>query len=384
MKILFVAMQYIHSVRWINQLKDSGHEIYVFDCLDKPIHPELRWTIFTENWSKRKVAYIKGEYKLQKKYPTIFEKIEPILKVTASEKLQEFIMEIQPDLVHSLEMQSETYPVLKTRNKIEFNWAYSSWGSDIYLYQNQKTHQKKMIRVFSKLNYLFSDNFRDLRLAENLGFKNMIAGVFPGGGGYNLESFREYKKPASERKLILIKGYHHWAGKALVVLNALELIIEKVRHYDIYVYSAHDIVVEKIIELNTKHNLTIQYSSRYAQITHTELLVKFGEAKIAIGNNSSDGIPNTLLEAIAMGAFPIQSNPGGASEDFIEDGKNGLLINNPEDSIEIAKIIEIAIDDDDLIISAKRINSKIAEKKLDYNIIKEKVVNAYAKIASEL
>ncbi len=66
MKILFVCQQYIHSARWINQLKDSNHEIFVFDCLDRPVHEELSWTNYIGNWSKRKLPYIKGEDRLKK------------------------------------------------------------------------------------------------------------------------------------------------------------------------------------------------------------------------------------------------------------------------------------------------------------------------------
>ena len=39
---------------------------------------------------------------------------------------------------------------------------------------------------------------------------------------------------------------------------------------------------------------------------------------------------NTLLEAIVMGAFPIQLNPGGVTSEIIENGNNGLLIENPD------------------------------------------------------
>ena len=125
-------MQYIHSARWINQLKDSEHEIFLFDCLDMPIHEDLKWTKYTDNWSHRKLTYIKGEFWLEKNFPFLFSKIEPFLKVTASEKLKELIKEIKPDLVHSLEMQSETYPLLKVRRDINFKWAYSCWGNDVF------------------------------------------------------------------------------------------------------------------------------------------------------------------------------------------------------------------------------------------------------------
>jgi hypothetical protein len=383
MKILFVCQQYIHAARWINQLKDSGHEIYLFDSLDMPIHKELQWTNYTENWSKRKLPKLKGEYTLEKKTPSFFEKIEPLLKITASERLVVLIREIKPDLVHSLEMQSQTYHVLKARQKVDFKWAYSSWGSDLYLYQDKRRHRKKMIAVFSKLNYFFTDNHRDIGLAKKMDFKNTVAGVFPGGGGYHLDKYESYIKPALERNLIIIKGYHHWAGRALSVLNALELIIDSINNFEIYVYSAHDVVVQKVKELNGKHQLNIQCSSRHNQISHEELLEKFGKARIAIGNSISDGIPNTLLESILLGAFPIQSNPGNVTEDYIIDGENGLLINNPEDSQEIAEYLRRGLTNYDLIFTAFSKNQKIA-KNLDYNLIKRKVLDSYKTIENQL
>ena len=382
MKILFVCQQYIHASRWINQLKDSGHEIFVIDCLDKPIHKDLRWTNYITNWSKRKLPKIKGEYFLEKKRPKLFKKIEPFLKVTPSEKLVEIIKEIKPDLVHSLEMQSQTYHVLKARKKVKFKWAYFSWGSDIYFYQNNKQHKKTLKQVFSKLNYLFVDNRRDIKLAQNLGFIGKVCGVFPGGGGYHLEEYKEFIKPLKERNLILIKGYHHWAGRALIVLKALELIIDKVKEYKIYVYSAHDIVIHKIEELNKKYNINIEYSSRRKQITQVKLLKKFGEAQIAIGNNISDGIPNTLLEALILGAFPIQSNPGQVTEDYIENNINGMLIDDCNNPKEISNHILKALKNEGLQKNAFKINQQKI-KMLDYQKIKREVISIYNELSNK-
>ena len=127
----------------------------------------------------------------------------------------------------------------------------------------------------------------------------------------------------------------------------------------------------------------IEYISRKKEVSQTELLTLFAKAKIAIGNNISDGIPNTLLEAIILGAFPIQSNPGGVSEDYIKDGENGFLIQNPEDAIEISKLISKVLNNEELLDSAFLKNQKIS-KKLEYNVIRKKVLDAYSKIENKL
>jgi glycosyltransferase involved in cell wall biosynthesis len=384
MKILFVCMQYIHSVRWINQLKGVGHDIFVFDCLDRPIHEDLKWTNYTENWCQRKLPYIKGEYWLEKNVPLLFNKIEPFLKLTASQKLKELIQEIKPDLVHSLEMQSETYPLLNVRRDLNFKWAYSCWGNDIYFFKDLRIHNKKIANCLSLIDYCFLECTRDEKLITSINTNSEILGTtFPGGGGYYLDDYKKYCLEPQKRKLILIKGYEHLFGRALNILSALELIPELLKDYSIYVYSAHNTVVEKIKEINKKYNLSIEYSSRYNQITHDELLEKFGKAKIAIGNNVSDGIPNTLLEALISGAFPIQSNPGGASEDYIENGVNGFLINDPESIEEIVNHITKAIKNSDLINKAFEINQQKA-KELEYSKVKKKVLNTYKQIEKEL
>ncbi len=381
MKILFVCQQYIHSARWINQLRDTHHEVYVFDCLDHKIHEDLRWTHYTENWSKRKLPKIKGEYSLGKKFPRFYSFIEPWLKVTASEKLNEIIQKIQPDLVHSLEMQSETYHLLKVKKR--FLWAYFSWGSDLYLYQDKKAHSQKIRNVLSQIDYFFTDNSRDVSMAKELGFRGTQMPIYPGGGGYYLEKYKPFITPIEDRKLILIKGYHHWTGRALKILEAIELVTNEIPDYQIYVYSAHNIVVDKIKEMNKSLDTKIQYSSRHDQISHDKLLNLFGKARIAIASSISDGIPNTLLETIILGAFPIQSNPGKVTEDYITHNKNGFLITNPEDEKEISELIIRSIKETELLESAFQHNQKIA-KTLEYDFVREKVLNSYSNIEDSL
>tara|TARA_R110000787_G_scaffold184181_5_gene296058 strand:+ start:4291 stop:5442 length:1152 start_codon:yes stop_codon:yes gene_type:complete len=383
MKILFVCQQYIHSARWINQLKDAGHDIYVFDCLDRPIHKDLLWTNYTTGWTQRKLPKFKGEHFLKKRIPKLYNILKSYLEVTASERLNQLIHEIQPDLVHSLEMQSQTYHVQKVREQIDFKWAYFSWGSDLYFYQHKEKHVIKMKEVFKNLDYFFADNTRDLKLAKSLGFQKEVVNIFPGGGGYCLEDYQKYIQPVSERKLILIKGYHHWAGRALQVLNALELIIDEIKEYEIYVYSAHDSVVKKIEKLLKNQQLNIKYSTRKKEISHKELLQKFGAAQISIGNSVSDGIPNTLLESIILGAFPIQSNPGGATEDYIENNINGFLIEDPENPKEIASKIMIALKNEVLLNSAFEINKNIAQK-IAYFKVQKSVLEVYQNIENTL
>lgn len=70
MKILLVAMNSIHFVRWTDQLKDSGYEVYWFDILDMGRSARLPWVHQITGW-KQKFQNIKGRYFIKKKHPMV-------------------------------------------------------------------------------------------------------------------------------------------------------------------------------------------------------------------------------------------------------------------------------------------------------------------------
>ncbi len=362
MKILFISMPSIHAIRWIENLKDSPHELFWFDVLGRGKLETIEGVKQFTDWNHRKLPYIKGEYFLSKKAPLFFKFIQPFLEITANEKLEEIIKEIQPDVVHSFEMQSCSYPILKTMNKFSnVKWIYSCWGNDLYYYKNFKAHKLKIRKVLKRVNYLHTDCDRDFRLAQELGFLGKHTGVIPGGTGYRIDALIKYKKPIDERKIILIKGYQHIFGRALYVVKALENIYLNYPDFEIIVFGAH----QEIVSYIAQKQLPFKVYDRNG-LAQNELLKLMGSSLIYIGNNISDGMPNTLLESIVMGAFPIQSNPGNATSEIIDDGINGFLIQDPENCDEIQSTIIKALKDKSLIEKAYVLNSNIANQKLDY------------------
>jgi glycosyltransferase involved in cell wall biosynthesis len=104
----------------------------------------------------------------------------------------------------------------------------------------------------------------------------------------------------------------------------------------------------------------------------------FGRARIYIGLSISEAISTSLLEAIALGAFPIQSNTSCADE-WIIDGRSGFIV-PPEDPETVAYAIRKAINNNELVDNATLINEEIARKFLDYWVIKDKVIKFYTKL----
>lgn len=375
MKLLLISMPSIHVIRWIENLKETDIELYWFDILDRgKLETEIQLTQIT-NWKKRKIAPIKGEYWLSKNVPKLYEAFQPYLEVTIEEKMRKLLRQIQPDVVHSFEMHSCSIPILKIMNEFpKVKWAYSCWGSDLFYYQDFAAQRAKISSALQRIDYIHTDCQRDYDIAVQLGFQGKHLGIIPGGTGYKLNELKQLKTPHAERRIILVKGYEHHVGRGLNIVKALHQINNELKdnNLEVVVYGAHQPVIDYIFQ----NQLDYGYFDRHG-LSHSQLLEMMGKSLISIGNSLSDGMPNTLLEAIVMGAFPIQSNPGNVTAELIQDRKNGLLINNPNSIKEITDCILLAVNSKEMLIEALKINDEIAIAKLDYEVNKLKVVDLY-------
>lgn len=382
MKILFISMPSLHAVRWIENLNTLDYELYWFDVLGKGELPTRSKMHQITNWKRRKIPYIKGEHFLQQKLPAFYSALGPFLEVTANEKLAQVLKEIQPDVVHSFEMQSSSYPILETMQKFShIKWIYSCWGSDLFYYQNQPQHLPKIRAVLSRIQYLHTDCERDFIIAKQLGFSGKHLGVIPGGGGFHLEQFLTSMQSISDRKIIFIKGYQHHVGRGLVLVKAMHNIQVEIENigFEVVVFGAHQEVKDYVVT----NQLPYKVYGRHG-LAHQELLELMGKSALYLGNSISDGMPNTLLEAIIMGAFPIQSNPGNVTAEIITHSKNGYLIENPNDVTAISDLILKAIQQPELLQSAFEINQKIAKERLAYQVNQQKIVALYQQIENDI
>ena len=376
MKILMVSMNSIHFRRWTSQLEDAGHEVFWFDSLGAGgAIKELDWVQQKANWRLRSQ---KGRYAL-KKIPWLHRLNERNIEST----FENYLKIIQPDLVHSFVLYMSCAPILEVmKRNTHIKWLYSAWGNDLFFYQHNPSYKKDIDRVLPHLDYMFADCKRDLRLAKKLGFKGEPLGDFPGGGGYHLDLIEEAIKPVSARQYILIKGYQGEKHRGINVLKALE-VLKNENLPEIIVFST-DATVKTYIEEShelQKRNITI-YTQRDS-LTHKALCQLMNRSLLYIGNNKSDGMPNTLLEAICFGAFPIQSNPGGASAEIITHGENGLLIEDCESVTEISVLIQQALHDKTLLKKAQQHNLELREK-LSYTHVQQGVLEQYEYIAKEI
>ncbi len=380
MKILLVSMNSIHFIRWTEQLKDAGHDVYWFNILDGNKAARLPWVKQITGW-KQKYPNLKGRHFFKKHLPFLYKKFSFLIEHNTEKAFRKVIEEVKPDVVHSIVLYVSCTPILKVM-QAHYNlpWIYSSWGSDLYYYRNVPKFKRDILKVLPRVNYLITDCKRDIKIAKELGFKGHVLGTFPGGGGFNYNVFNRYIKPVLKRKTILVKGYQGRSGKAIEVLKALQLISNKIKDYKIIVFGTDDEVEAFIEKEKLFNNLNIKWFSRRSFLPHKEVLKLMGKALIYIGNSDSDGMPNTLLEAIAQGAFPIQSNPGNASAEIIIHNKNGLLIEDCNHINNIGELILNALEDDTMIKNAFLINQNKVKPQFERSLIKAKVLEAYNSI----
>lgn len=375
-----VSIPSIHFFRWVSQLQDSGYEVYWFDITGMSKHSDrINWVSQQTNW-KMKWDFL-GRTFLKVKFPVVYKSIQKINEKDVAKEFEKYLFQVQPDIVHSFALQLSCLPILNVMNENpKIKWAFSSWGSDIFYSKQIGINDNDLRKCFKRIDYLITDCTRDFNIATEKGFRKIFLGVFPGNGG--VDFFTAKISPVEERKIILIKGYNDKIGRGLNIVKALDQeLIALLKEYEVIIFGA-DELIKKYIEENSnfkKLKFTIYLKKDF--IPNADLISLMGKSLIYVANSLSDGIPNSLIEAMGMGAFPIQSNPGKVTEEIIEHGRNGFLIDDPENLYEIKKSIIAVLKNEKMIKDALKYNKENVRDKYNRQKVKKQILNLYEEIA---
>ena len=377
----------IHVARWVKQIAlEPDWEIHLFPVnLDAHIHEDMRRLPVRVHplWPGRITLRLLRRWPLRagKKWAS---------SVSGSDSprllgwlLAFLIHRLQPDLLHTLEFQHSAYLALTAREFLRRQlppWAVSNWGSDIYLFGRLPAHQPRIRQVLEGCDFYLCECRRDLKLAQELGLRGKPMEVLPVGGGFDVESALELREceKTSQRRWVLLKGYQSWAGRSLVGLRALALCAEDLEGYRVGVYRPGpevEIAVQLLAQSTGIDIRTLPY------VSYAETLRRFGSARIYLGLSISDAISQSLLEAMVMGAFPIQSDTSCANE-WVQDGKSALLV-PPEDPGVVAAALRKALKDDTLVDQAAEVNLAVAKEKLDHSRIQSHVIAMYRQMLGQ-
>ncbi len=261
------------------------------------------------------------------------------------------VQALKPDLVHALRIPFEGMLGSYTPGGIPFIAA--TWGNDLTLH----AHGSPLMRAFtrrclSRADGLTADTRRDVRLAADWG---LAAGaptlVVPGAGGLDVHAIQgaegfdpaAYNIPPGGNWVVNPRGLRPGSVHQGVFFAAIPQVLAA--HPEVHficpglagVAQAETWVTQSGIGENT-HLLP--------KLSQAELWSLYQQAQLYVSPSSHDGTPNSLLEAMACGCFPV----AGAIEslqEWIEDGVNGLLV-DPRDPRRLAKAICRALDSHDL------------------------------------
>jgi glycosyltransferase involved in cell wall biosynthesis len=270
--------------------------------------------------------------------------------------LRECITRFEPQVIHSMEVQLAGYLCLETarRAKKKFPpWILSNWGSDIALFRKLRAHEWRIRKVCRRIDFYIAECTRDHHVAKEYGYRGPTLPVIPASGGTDVEAIAvRARVPPSQRRKLLVKGYHGWSGRALLALSAVALAHKHLAGYQIEVSLVSAAVREWVERMRKGLNLDIQISPYLDD--HNHAIERLAEARAVVGIGISDGISTTLLEAMAVGTLPIQSSTACADE-WVEHGRSGFIV-SPHDTRAIAEAIIRAVTDDALVDNAAAIN----------------------------
>ena len=266
---------------------------------------------------------------------------------SASLELRAYIEEVNPDLIHAMRIPYEgmlaAKSVVSVKNRPPL--LVSVWGNDFTLHALSTRMMGDLTRQTMTLaDALHTDCFRDVPLARDWGFSHEKSSVvLPGGGGIQTGLFYSDTDQVDRSPVVINPRGMRAYVRNDTFFKSIPLVVDKdpgikficptmkgEREAEKWV---SDLDIHDSVEL-------LPHQSREG------IADLFRQAMITVSPSTHDGTPNTLLEAMACGSFPVAGDIDSLRE-WINHGENGLLVDpgSPED---LADAIVSAIKDPDI------------------------------------
>ena len=211
--------------------------------------------------------------------------------------------------------------------------------------------------------------------AREFGFSGIELPCIANAGGFEAADSPNGSTPASTRSQILIKGYGGQFGRADLPISLIPLLSERFPNYTYFIYSVTPDIHAQIRGLPKEVQRKIQVSTVARPLSRKEMLNQFKASRIYIGCSESDGISTSFLEALANGAYPIQSGTSCANE-WVQKGASASIVRLAPEALQAA--IEISLSDDKLVDQAEEKNRLLVEKELSTHRIKSRALTYYS------
>jgi hypothetical protein len=394
-RILFTGFpETSHTHSWIDLLQDARMNVRLF-AMPAGIPPaDWRIRTYVTNYygppvdpTTRALLYPATRLRRAVKWRIAKASGKADIDVAAGHWLAKIIRRWQPDIIHTFGVEQSGKFYLSVRRKFGLEglgkWVLQTrGGSDIALNYLNPNRVEQMGDVLRSCDQLLSDNEFNFEVARKLGVKKeqfaYIAPV-PGTGGIDVDQImKDWHGPPSQRRLILWpKAMETPWGKMLPVLEALKMCWNYIQPCEVHMFSMMPDDFMWYWSLPEGMRKFFHTSARSPRATILDLMSK---ARVMLAPSLVDGIPNSMYEAMAAGAFPIVS-PLDTIKPVVEHKRNVLFARNlyPE---EIAQAITQAMTDDALVDSAATENLNVVRKRADRASIRPRVIEFYERLAA--
>jgi glycosyltransferase involved in cell wall biosynthesis len=299
----------------------------------------------------------------------------------------DLIAKISPDLVHAMRIPFEGVLAAKAV-PAGMRLLTSVWGNDFTLCAANNPLVARQTRLaLRRADALHCDCRRDLNLAvRDWGFDPQKPSVtLPGAGGVQPSLFyagepeaallRQLDIPDRAPVVINPRGFRGYVRNDVFFRAIPQVLLD---HPDaIFVCTG---MQSNPVAEGWARKLAIEDSVRLLPLVSRERMADlFRAARVAVSPSLHDGTPNSLLEALACGCFPVAGDIESVRE-WIEDGYNGLLC-DPDDSRSVARAIARALADERLRDRARDHNLRLVAERAEYGEVMRQAEEFYARIA---
>jgi glycosyltransferase involved in cell wall biosynthesis len=300
-----------------------------------------------------------------------------IVGSTARSALDDF----QPDIVHALRIPYEAILIAPVMLRRREPFLVSTWGNDFTLCAAlSPTHRYFARRVVRQVDGLHCDCERDLRLARALGYRGPSL-IAPGSGGIDVEKFVDAADAHRARDRLQ-------APRDTPIIFNPRSYRDYVRN-DVFfaglpaVFRRFPAAIAVTVGMDANNELR-RYASDLGISEHVRFLPAqdreamadlFAAATVTVSPSTHDGTPNSILEAMACGSFPIVGDIASLRE-WIEPGVNGFAV-DPNSVTAVSEALIAALSDTGLRGRAAARNSTIVRERASRDAVRPNLEEFY-------
>jgi glycosyltransferase involved in cell wall biosynthesis len=285
------------------------------------------------------------------------------------------IEQAKPDLVHALRIPFEG--MLAAFTPPEIPLLVSIWGNDLTLHAHRSADMRRFTRrVLQRADGLVADARRDLNLGRLWGFDSRKPTLaVPGGGGID---FMQMSRPHPEKTsqifdqfpqgvplVVNPRGFRPGSVRNDIFFQSIPLVMQRQPEAR-FICTAMSGQPEAYRWINRLKIRPYIFSLPY--IPQVQLWELFRRSAITVSISSHDGTPNSLLEAMAFGCFPVAGDIESIRE-WITPGTNGLLV-EPTSPQALAEAILLALEHPELRARAAELNRNLVRQRADVNLVR--------------